>query len=1471
MIKASDVDVCVTCISNKAPQLPLREELPSLGVEVVYGARGAGMRATADESKKKLRRFRRKEQIRSLIRHRKQNGAAGPEQREEIARMERQIQQPTALSYKTYEKHLAKIQHQTKPPNAKKSTRDRANDKQKNRQSYRTTERTGSQESRRQQPPISPGKMSDQSTSSKNQDNQGETIHIENALNEAFKAFSASPVAASLTSEKRKRNLDLITSKRLLEDQKTLSRKRDPPASHIPGGRPPALKSKSTKHGDVPTSLTKGCQKPDPAPIRSVPNTRQCTEHKGTAPSSRQKKKQMPHIETEKTKPKPTISDSESAEFFDNPKVVDNENVDSLSMSTVNLPCLWTSKGLPNSARVESFSSLLMGSKLPGRGAQTREQKNVSQSFLDSSVVKGRPSLPTPLSAESDFREDNSLHGWGMTVNEVSENRLDDSLREEADPSPGTKGLERDKIGPKKNNVDRFDPGTNLNDESELSERKNARYLKEKARWVWPFFRRGASPHKNSLSEMFQSTGPRQDKKKVYLSKVNGAEFSGVHSPFCRQNVSHRTNFEELIEDVKTHGDFEANPVPFGPRVVRNGRYLIHEFCCRQFPDRSWCDSSCSVADLVEDILCFNKMLKLLHDKDPDACTLMDNEGNLPVHLLSRLLIEWETSWYQKVYSDANDSDRKGENEAEVSKLYQMMSQCVDLLLKAVATRQDLCTRGGSIGKLLPLHIAIMFTVSYNTLYTLLETYPDATADACDLSGIRTFIPNELFALQLHDRLSTDFPTWERSFGKGAIREEPISEPAQKVTTGQRLWRSDLIFAFCPNVLPYCHDLSRLERAENIVSQELETSATNYELSPPVARLWIWLCSFVVGGDMEERFSTAVRRIIEPLPVERIKELVNTPTTSGTPLFDQARPSCQKIVIGKLNDLVQHAIAVPMEPSPRCMEEEGRSVILHKWERDNASRCCLRGRGFIGVVLRSLFNIKEETFPTSFVLLPYKLGKDKGGKFGLENPEAASIALDFADCLLRLTSPSVIGFFLQDKFSQSDGRHSQLENNDSNTNIGQHAKEVSKELLALYQRGEAYFYFLDEYSGTPVVPEQESIYPFALDDSFDFARKILTLMLPGMILMRGHKAYGIIVEVLRENSRKMLQTRWREAAKDLLGFVLSPRSGLSIVETEDLLPMKGALLEVLEGPLPDLFGPIGDHKAQQPHEWVVELSLLKMVVEMHDPNKTLAGLRPKRGMQMVLWTEEAKISCQKPDTIKFCTLQEIRDNSNTFKVAGKSKTLPNEEIHHGCSKTLNTSGSAYSAGLSLLFAGLSSNKDPTTSLPTVMDVNDEKLLRQNSSRDRSENACVPYELRMRGAATVMHTTALNFDQKNELDEERQLRILLDEQEAKLEFFKKKVNSIQEAEVELLRQEGRIGEMMKQINGEINPAMQSATNRGLSKARNLLIRICELETRVLCKEVEMGELNKAISSFNSQAREEAHPGHGSDNGDHLLWG
>ena len=81
-------------------------------------------------------------------------------------------------------------------------------------------------------------------------------------------------------------------------------------------------------------------------------------------------------------------------------------------------------------------------------------------------------------------------------------------------------------------------------------------------------------------------------------------------------------------------------------------------------------------------------------------------------------------------------------------------------------------------------------------LHSLLETYPEATCAKCDLTGVSTFIPSGSLPLELHDRLSTDFPKWELE--DAGLDSDSASTTSSKSINGPMglIRRSDLLFAY---------------------------------------------------------------------------------------------------------------------------------------------------------------------------------------------------------------------------------------------------------------------------------------------------------------------------------------------------------------------------------------------------------------------------------------------------------------------------------------------------------------------------------------------------------------------------------------------------------------------------------------------------------------------------------------------------
>jgi sugar-specific transcriptional regulator TrmB len=111
---------------------------------------------------------------------------------------------------------------------------------------------------------------------------------------------------------------------------------------------------------------------------------------------------------------------------------------------------------------------------------------------------------------------------------------------------------------------------------------------------------------------------------------------------------------------------------------------------------------------------------------------------------------------------------------------------------------------------------------------------------------------------------------------------------------------------------------------------------------------------------------------------------------------------------------------------------------------------------------------------------------------------------------------------------------------------------------------------------------------------------------------------------------------------------------------------------------------------------------------------------------------------------------------------------------------------------------------------------------------------------------------LDFDDTLDLDDVLKIRIQLDEQEAKLDYLRDKIAELESAENVLIQQEEKISSLISEVIDSKENVVTNPSKAGLSKARALLLRICDLEERLLCSEVEVGQLKNSISMVEMEA-------------------
>ena len=949
---------------------------------------------------------------------------------------------------------------------------------------------------------------------------------------------------------------------------------------------------------------------------------------------------------------------------------------------------------------------------------------------------------------------------------------------------------------------------------------------------------------------------------------------------------------EMMLLEALSYGD----PLPFDfeetikrspdiatGRLPEIDAFALHTACLRAFPKRFAKDQTCRVNDLINDLALHQKLIGALIEANPETCRRVDVNGDLPVHILARHLMEWEAQWYQKVYDKARNDDDEPDNGSGITTLYKTMSECINALLQPISQDDSLCLQSGSIGRLLPLHIAAIFTVSYNTLRSIIEAFPNAASTKCELSDIRTFIPNHSTPLELHDRLSTDFPKWEIQRINSKPGEEMTQDMLDKVygtTNGMR--RSDLMFAFSPKILPYRKEAYRIRRMEQMIQNEMnhQDGSEDFSLTRAAEIFWVWICEFRNQDDIADHYAGSITRIIDLLPFHAVRYLASTLNEKGYPVIDRAMPLCVDAIMYRMRTISETKIPVPVQSLSKGLNSTVRSSILRQFDEDIADRFSLQGQGFIGPLCRTIFNITESAFPTSFVILPYKLVKDQEGRLGLESSNAAKVAMEFADYLSQLTSPKNIVHVLDQKIDHVLGRNITDTTKRESRESQRKRKEYFNQFLKLYENEMAYFYFIDDYTGVPIVGENNGIYPLVIRDAAEVVQKVFPLMLSGMILMRGAKSISILANVLLDDSIDFVLPHWIAAAKDMIGYLFSPCTELTESSLQGLLPLRGKLLNFVRRGSVDSEVSNMFYNGGLSSEWVVEVSLIKMVVEMHDKRHSYCGLLEQRAQSKVLWTQE-------PD-FPYLDLKEYRKqidfrSSKSLKVQlrrnGKYEyrkekikitTDTNDSTKYGqhfedlaLNKSNSNGSSSFYSGSSVSGSSVSGSSGSTDyssedEMPGMI------ITTTNSKHSRTEQNVRPARTTSRSnykyspSAEQGNTqqrrsaTSQNYDNSLDLDDVLKLRIQLDEQEGKLELLRGKISDLQIAEDQLVKQEDKITDMIGEVVNQKDHIINSPTESGLTKARALLVRIGELEDRVLCREVEVGQLKNDVSCFELEA-------------------
>lgn len=875
-----------------------------------------------------------------------------------------------------------------------------------------------------------------------------------------------------------------------------------------------------------------------------------------------------------------------------------------------------------------------------------------------------------------------------------------------------------------------------------------------------------------------------------------------------------------------------------------DGQMLLHRFSSSPFP--SHVDSDNFLDQLLYDIRIFKEKLDLIYVLFPAASEVIDADGDLPVHLLARNLMEWETTWYAKMYNQASKETINGSSGGPATRaittLYHTMSLCIETLLKRVVLREDLCRQRGSMGALLPLHIATIFTSSVSILRQALEVYPVGALESASIKGFHSFVPDGALPLEIHETFCTDFPKWEVEVASSDGSKWSKNRREERSTSLENTFRrSDLLFAYNTSVARFWKDKGRIQRIESRIKFEAQISAekANHDITTAAKRLWIWLCTFAESKQEPAMFSESVRRIIDDLPMSLVRFLATIPTPNGEAVLDVAHPDCVAVIRNRLDVLAEKITPIV---SPSGSSKTSSSKILNSWDEIQLAKSTWTVQLNIGQLCRSVFRINENKIPTSFVILPYRLELKKDGTLGISTKDSTVVAVKFADSLLKLTDPRSVLYFLEKKSEAYFGvsMYEGAGNTSARQNAFQRIKEFETKLLELYETRNAYLYLIDETTGAPIVTGDQDVYPLVLNKPQNMVKKLLPMMIPGMIQMRGEKAVSVLSTVLLDESISVVPAHYEDSAKRLKLFIQTASSALDY-EIEDA--------QYLQTELDRFLAESSFKKKRQQEtvtsttEWNVELSILRMLFEYNDPTRSFAGL--KRGDSndgIVQWTFD-----------DHCTMHNNDASSQTsvgFATTGAGPLKfhqPHDDESEGTQETPNLQR----------FVDVDLGLSPALSEETT-----ESQRISTRSQMLTENFAVkipscsvlksipeppiwnPAEQVWVDARNRLDVTSYFWDETHVTS----LRVSLIEQANKLCLLQRRIRGIRQEENMCTR---RAHELFCRIMGDDINILDVPSLRSLFAIRRLLGRLNELENKILENEVDAQHFGVGVKILNQE--------------------
>ncbi len=613
-----------------------------------------------------------------------------------------------------------------------------------------------------------------------------------------------------------------------------------------------------------------------------------------------------------------------------------------------------------------------------------------------------------------------------------------------------------------------------------------------------------------------------------------------------------------------------------------DGRLPLHALCDTSLEDSLLfthpvgLEIDDTITYCIKEISRHRMLIKLITWSYIGACAQPDTKGDLPSHLLGRRLIEWMISLQRFM----TQSQLNITNYERITTLSKIISESIEVVLRPLSLNKGACMSQGSYQSAIPLHLSILFGGTIDIFRLILETYPNGALIPFIFEG-RSVLPIELLEVIRNDQKSM------YSVMSGSRKLERITLLWNATIPNSSyeediLTRMDLLFCFNP-LSSLVEDKDRSNRIVNLIRTEAKQDRGLWKesVSPSIKSIWMWICT-----RDDEVYAIYVEMIVKNLNEISFQKLARVQTHSGASIIDIAAPSVKNV-------LLKEQARFERIPTVQADENDSFGDIHQEQNRSNEADDESTGSHQIAATAsKSIFGIKVDAIPVSFIVFPFPLDHSEGKDGVLVAERHAQLAVKFANWMMNATSPEMINICLQNKIDEK--RNAYGSRSRRNLPLEREKSTIS----SLYRKG-GYFYFIDEEKGTPVVDAEEGWnYPIFISGASQI-ETLLPLMRLGMVLMRKSKSISVLSQVVVDRMENEYNSdypvSWVSAVQDLIRYYDDEQlNAKDSILVQNKRHMQNRLLQFLSLPSSNLFLDPSEYEGL---DWSTEISLLMLIVE----------------------------------------------------------------------------------------------------------------------------------------------------------------------------------------------------------------------------------------------------------------------------------